>query len=838
MKLTRTVRLYAAAFAAVFFLMVQVPLLAQVTKITGKVQDASTNEPLPFVNIILKGTKAGTTTDFDGNYTLTSNVPGDSILISYIGYLTQSKPVKSNASQVINVQLQTNTVSLEVVEIRPGENPAHRIIKAVIANKELNDRERLAAYQYEVYNKIEFDMNNIPKEFRNKKVFKPVEFIFDNIDSTNKNEKPYLPLFMTESLSDYYYTRDPKHKNEIIKASKVAGVENASISQFMGEMYQKVNIYDNTILVFGKNFVSPVSDNGLFYYRYYLIDSMDVGGNWCYQVQFIPKRKQELTFKGNMWIADTTFAVKRIEMSIAEDANINFINNLSVVQEYKQLPADSVRGRGAWMLSKDRLVIDFSLKEHDKKDLEMGIYGRKTTSYKNFVINKPKGEDFYSRTENLVVEQDAYKKNDDFWANARHDSLSKNEKQIYRMVDTIQSLPVYKTWVDVVTIFVSGYKEFGNFELGPYYNMLSFNSVEGARLRLGGRTSNKFSTWYELNGYVAYGTRDEKLKYSLGFRSFVSKKPRQLVGMNYKNDYEILGQSQNAFTQDNILASIFRRSPLTKLTGIEQVEGWYDREWFSGFDTKVSFVNRIMTPLGDFRYEFLNSDNTIGFKDNIVTSELRINSRFAYDEKYVEGEFSRTSLGTKWPILQAQYGYGIKDLFGSDYSYHRVSLSIDDRFRINPIGYTDYYIEGGNIWGSLPYPLMTMHAGNETYTYDFYAYNMMNYYEFVSDRYATMYVFHHFDGFFLNKIPLMRKLKWREVVSGKVLVGTVSNKNKSMLLFPQQLYELNHGPYYEAGVGLENIFKIFRVDAMWRLSYLDHPNISKFGIRATLQVNF
>lgn len=821
----------ATLLAAAFLLVAQLPALAQVTKITGRVYDASTNEPLPFVNIVFKGTGTGTTTDFDGNFSLSSSNPSDSIIASYIGYLSQSKAVKKGAVQAVNIQLQPNTVSLDVVEIRPGENPAHRIVKAVIANKEKNDRERLDAYQYEVYNKIEFDLNNIPQEFKDRKVFKPVEFIFDNIDSTNKNEKPYLPLFMTESLSDYYYTRDPKHKKEIIKASKVAGVENASVSQFMGEMYQKVNIYDNTILVFGKNFISPISDNGLFYYRYYLIDSMMIGDSRCYQIQFLPKRKQELTFKGNMWIADTAFAVKRLEMTIAEDANINFINNLNVVQEYKK--ADS-----AWMLSKDRLVIDFSLKEHDKKDREMGIYGRKTTSYKDFVINKPLSEDFYSRTENLVVKEDAYKKNDDFWQTARHDTLSKNEQQIYKMVDTIQSLPVYKTWVDVITIFVSGYKEFGNFEFGPYYNTLSFNTVEGARLRVGGRTSNKFSRWYELNGYLAYGTKDDKFKYSLGFRSFITKKPRQMVGMNYKNDYEILGQSQNAFTQDNILASIFRRTPLSKLTGVEQVEGWYDREWFSGFNTKISFANRIMTPVGAFRYEFLNPDNEIAFKDNIITSELRINTRFAYDEKYVEGEFTRTSLGTKWPILQAQYSYGIKDLFASDYSYHRLSLSIDDRFRINPIGYTDYYIEGGKIFGKVPYPLMSIHPGNETYTYDFYAYNMMNYYEFVSDQYATMYVFHHFDGFFLNKIPLMRKLKWREVVSGKILVGRVNKENRDLLLFPQNLYSLDRGPYYEAGVGLENIFKIFRVDAMWRLSYLDNPNISRFGIRATLQVGF
>lgn len=827
-----------AITATVFFLLAFFPVFAQTTKVTGRIFDATTKEPLPFVNIVVKGTTTGTTSDFDGNYSLSFTIPADSITISYIGYVPLTKAIKKGVAQVINVELQSSAIGLEEVVINPGENPAHRIIKAVIANKDKNDREKLDAYQYEVYNKVEFDLNNIPPDFRKKKVFKPIEFIFDNIDSGKVGEKPFLPLFMTESLSDYFYRRDPRTKKEIIKASKVTGVENASVSQFMGEMYQQVNIYDNTILVFGKNFISPISDNGLLYYRYYLIDSMYIGENRCYQIQFKPRRKQELTFSGNLWIADTAFAVKRLEMTIAEDANINFINNLNVVQEYVSVPYDSASDKRAWMLSKDKLVIDFSLKEHDKKDQEMGFYGRKTTSYKDFVINKPRPDDFYSRTENLVVEAGAYQKDTEFWEAARHDSLSKTEKQIYAMVDTIQTLPVYKTWVDIITIFVSGYKVWGNFEFGPYYNTLSFNSVEGVRLRVGGRTSNKFSKWYELNGYLAYGTKDDKFKYSLGFRSFVSKKPRQMVGMNYKNDYEILGQSQNAFTQDNILASVFRRTPLTKLTGVEEVQAWYDREWFTGFNTKVSFVSRTMTPLGDFRYEFRDADGAIKVKDNIITSEVRLNTRFAYDEKYVEGEFTRTSLGTKWPIVQMQYGYGIKDLFSSDYSYHRLSLSVDDRFRINPIGYTDYYVEAGKTWGRLPYPLMVLHPGNESYVYDFYAYNMMNYYEFVSDEYASLYMFHHFDGFFLNKIPLMRKLKWREIVSGKMLVGRVSDKNRETLIFPEHLYELDRGPYYEAGVGLENIFKIFRVDAMWRLSYLDNPNISRFGIRGTIQVIF
>ncbi|MCX6297020.1 MAG: DUF5686 family protein, partial [Bacteroidetes bacterium] len=374
-----------------------------------------------------------------------------------------------------------------------------------------------------------------------------------------------------------------------------------------------------------------------------------------------------------------------------------------------------------WMMQKERLVIDFNPFPIDqKKKTVMGIYGRKTADYSNFIINKPREDKFYSVTENLKVNSDAFKKNDDFWAQHRHDSLSKNEKQIYKMVDALQSLPAYKTWIDVLTIFVTGYKVKGNFEYGPYFNMFSTNEIEGNRFRFGGRTSNQFSKWYELSGYVAYGTRDEKFKYSLGIRAFIDKKPRTMVGMYYKNDNEILGQSQNGFTTDNILASVFRITPLRNLTNVKEGYAYIDREWFPGFTTKLSFYNREMSPLGTFHYEYQKNSAETAFKESITTSEFRLLARLAYDEKFVDGEFTRTSLGTHYPIVQAQYTLGVKNLFHSDYDYHKLTINVDDRIRVSPIGYFDYVLEYGKVWNPTPYPLLQLHGGNETYIYDGY----------------------------------------------------------------------------------------------------------------------
>lgn len=828
-KLKKRGFIYYPLFVVLIILITNYQCLhAQTTKVSGKVVDINSKESLPFINIMFKGTTIGTTTDFDGNYTISTDHPTDSLVFTYIGYDRYAAKITHGKSQVLNVGLSTSTIALQEIVIKPGENPAHAILKKIIKNKPYNNREKLDYYQYEVYNKIEFDINNITDDLKKSKLIKPFNFIFDNIDSSDVTEKPFLPLFLSESLSEVYYRKKPKVTKEIIKATKVAGVENESVSQFTGDMYQNVNIYDNAVLVLGKNFTSPVSDNGLLFYRYYLIDSTFIDGKYCYQIQFKPKYKQSLCFSGNMWINDTTFAIKRLEMNMAGDANINYINTFNVVQDYTNI-------EGSWFLKKDKLVVDFILQKN-----RPGFYGRKTTSYNNFIVNKPLEEKFYSKTDNLIVAEDANSKDIDFWIANRHDSLSENEQGVYKMVDTIRTIKAFKTYQDIVQSATTGYYVMGKFELGPIYKLYSRNNIEGSRFRFGGRTSNDFSKWFELNGYLAYGIKDNKFKYGGGMRTFITKNPRQLVEFNYKKDYEIMGQSQNGFSYDNFIASAFRMRPLSNLTTIEEYNTSYSYEWFQGFENKVSFVNRIYTPAFGFKYEYLNKDNqTVESMPNIITSEIRVFARLAIDEKYLKGEFDRISLGTKWPIFSLQYSAAIKGVLKSDYTYHKINFSVSDRFRINPLGYTDYIIDAGKIYGNLPFPLLEIHGGNETYFYDPYAYNMMRFYEFVSDEYASLSLTHHFDGFFLNKIPLMRKLKWREVVSGKALIGAVSNNvNKEILIMPTGLYTLNGKPYYEAGLGVENILRVLRFDVLWRLSHLDSPGVSKVGFRGTLQFIF
>lgn len=796
------------------------------TEISGSITDAQTGEALPFVNVAFKNGRVGTTTDENGRYSINTNFPTDSIIASYVGYVVQTRAVVRNKKQVIDFQLNPAEIALQEFTVyAPEENPSHALLRKILANKKFNNKEKLDAYQYEVYTKIEFDLNNFSDKFRNRRVFKPFSFVFDKVD-TSENGKPYLPMVLSETLSDYYHRSKPTSQKEFIKASRVSGIENESVSQFTGDMYQDINIYDNFIVLFGKNFVSPLANSALLYYKMYIVDSANFDGHKCYKVSFEPRRKQELVMVGNFWVVDSVFAIREVDMEIAAGANLNYVDEMYIKQEFREV-ADSV-----WMITKENLVVDFNL-----TDKSMGFFGRKTSTYKNFVINRPKDDGFYT-ADNLIVADDATGKNDAYWQDARHEQLSATEEGIYEMVDSVKNLPAFRTYVDIVTMFVTGYKKWGLFELGPYFTTYSFNAIEGSRVRFGGRTSNKFSTKLELNGYLAYGFKDESFKYGGGFRYLFAKHPRQMVSMAYKNDLEQLGQSSNAFRTDNIVASVFRRAPFDQLTRIEETKGAYDVEWFPGLSNRLALTHRKFYPAGSLEYAYVNNDGTRSTLDRITTTELSFYTRFAYNEKFVSGEMDRVSLGTKYPVIQLQYTLGVKDWWGSDYGYHKLNLNIRHYFYVGPFGYTVYIADAGKIWGRLPYTLLELHQGNETYTTDEYAFNMMNYFEFVSDQYASLTLTHHFEGYFFNRVPLFRKLKWREVISAKGLVGSLERANSDVLIFPDGMSDLSQ-PYLEASMGIENIFKIIRIDLFRRFTYLDHgDNIPKLGIRGNLSVMF
>lgn len=798
---------------------------SQKTIVEGKVIDISTNEVIPFVNISFANSQIGTVTDNDGSFYIETAKKLDTISVVCIGYASQLIKIKTSVSQFINVALVPTDFTLGTVTVVPGENPAHPLFRNIIENKAKNNPEKLGYFHCEVYNKLQIDLNNITDKFKSRKAFNKFQFVFELEDSSAEMGKSYLPVFLSENYSHYYYQQKPERKKEIVMASKISGIENKSYTEFTGQMYIDINFYQNYVNVFGKQFVSPISNSGLFVYKYLLKDSAFIDNKWCYHIAFKPKRKQERTFYGDFWVNDSTWGIKKINARISEDANINYVKDLIINQEYSYF-SDSI-----WFKTKDDLFADINI-----ADKAQGFFGRKLTVYKNLDFNIPDIDNFFSSTqvEEAIVSDTSDNTNKEQWNALRPERLTEEQEKIYEVVDSVKTVPLFRTVTDLIYMLAYGYYLYKDFEFGPYFKTYSFNPIEGNRFRFGGRTSNEFSTKIMLSGFLAYGTKDQKFKYGAGALYMFKKNPRLALELFYEDDMYLLGQSVNAFSEDNILASILAIRPNDNLLQTERYRLTLEKEWFTGLLTTFRFFYGNILPSEKIPFQSTTLNQTY---NKLETTEISIISRFAFNEKIIRGEFERVSLGSVYPILSLELTSGLKNVFSSDFDYFRLRFNINHLFDTKPIGYFKYAVSFGKIWGNIPFPLLVLHEGNETYALDQEAYNLMNYYEFASDFYQSVYLEHHFQGFFLNKIPIFRKLKWREILYTKFVNGSIRTQNENLWDFPTTLNEIKT-PYFEAGFGIENIFKIIRIDAIWRLSNLQNQDIQKFGIRAKLQLIF
>lgn len=803
-------------------------VFSQVTRVRGIILDESNNEVIPFVNVAFQNTTIGTITSFNGEFFLETRYPSDTLIVSYVGYKAKHLKINKGAFQELKIMLEPESIELNEVVVKPGENPAHPILRKIIANRDKNDPERFESFQYEVYNKMEMDINNITEDYKQKKAFKQFQFIFDFVDTSAITGQTFLPVFIIESLSDFYYSKSPEKRKEIIKANKISGVENDMISDFTGQMYLDFNIYRNTVPIMRHQMISPISRFGLMYYKYYLIDSAYRGDSWCYNISFKPRRKQEATFTGHFWVADTTWALESYKVTMTEDMNINWVKHFIAEQSYTKVNDTS------WFPKKQELFIDFVITNKD-----YGLFGRKTTNYSNIVLNPKYDADFFNGqlSEETVLLDHASKFSVNEWDSLRPETLTKRESDIYKMIDSIQEVPLYQNIITLVNTFVTGYWIKGPVEIGPYYTLYSFNPIEGSRFKFGAQTSNAVSTKLQVGGHIAYGTRDHQIKYGGHVLYIFNKNPRRSVGINYKHDYEQLGVSNYAFLSDNILSSIFAREQNDKLTKVNSVSSFYEHEWFQGVSNTIWFTNKHVYPSETVPFVHIDENSDTLIYNKLSTSEIKLNTRIAYNEKFVLGEFNRMSLGTTYPVVNINFTIGLQGVFDSDYSYYKLDVNVEDKIKLSTFGMLRYNIVAGRIFGEAPFPFLQLHEGNQTFAFDDYAFNLMNYYEFVSNQYASLMLENHFMGMFLNHMPLMRKLKWREVAHFKILIGDLKQRETDYIAFPENLDDLNT-PYMEAGVGVENIFKFFRVDAIWRLSYLDKPDILPFGVFAKMQVRF
>lgn len=811
--------------------------------IKGRVSDADTGEGLPFSNVYFPGTSIGTSTDVDGYYELSVTELMDSLAASAIGFKPLTRALRQAPEQELNFALEASELTLTEIVVIAGENPANAIVKGIIKNKENNRLESLDAYQYESYAKVELDFEKIPEGIRKTKLMEPFEFVFESIDSTS-DEKPFLPIYINEALTEVYYSKVAGKTASLVKAQRASGTDNTNFIEFVKKIHAPFSVYDNWINVLDKPFVSPFSDAGLSYYEYYILDSAYISGQWSYKLKFKPRRKQENTFFGDFWVADTTFSVQRLNMRMSPDVNINLVTRIIIFQEFEF-------SEQHWLPSKQKMIVDFSPSENAP-----GMIARRTETLRDFRLNPADIQQNFLKKEKGIPPPPPLINDEAYWQSVRHEPLTKTESAIYAIVDSIKNVPVYKTYVQVAETVLGGYFTFGKIQVGPYFSVFSNNQVEGSRLRLGIRTSDEFSKNMRLSAYAAYGFKDEKWKYGTEFIWILNRLPWTTIGAARRRDISLNSENSEEFQESNLFTGFLRRDIFLKLINVEETKVYYERYWKNGFSNRVTILHRFMDPYGDmgdggFKYAFLN--NPGGAADQvdttINTTEVVLKMRYAPGETFLGEQFDRVSAGTKKPVLEAQYTLGVNGLFGGNYRYHKLSLSLRHWFNVGPAGWFSYRAKVGTTYGTVPFLLLEVHPGNEALFMSRAVFNTMNRYEFASDTYASLIVEHHFDGFFLNHIPLLRKLKWREVVIFKAVMGGMSANNREANRLnawsPQSGADVYTGfrspsskPFLEAGVGIENIFQIIRVDALWRLNYLDNPEASRFTLVFGAYFNF
>jgi hypothetical protein len=819
-----------------------------VTVIQGKIIDKHNKEPLPFVTITFKGTRIGTTSDFEGNFKLKTIQKVDSIKVSYVGYKTYVRSVNYGQTQTFNIEMSEASSELKAITVRVGINPALRIVNNARNNKDANNQENLKAYQYDSYNKVDVSLNNVSDEMKNRTMFKPIKGLFDTAFQMKNEEGKYiLPLFINETFSQFYYNKIPSKNKEVMLASSTTGIgvgDKSFIADLMGTSLQSFNFNENFVRILAKDFISPLSNVCHRYYVYTLLDSSIENGKKNYKLKLNLKSEQDLGFLGHMWIEEGTWALTRIDVEISENANINFIDRIKLQQELKQTTA------GPFIPFKNRMIIDVS----ELTSKSSGMIAKFYNSASNIVVNDPKEISFYDR---LIerAEEETLEKDSNFWISKRPEAFTNIERKMFNMVDSIKNLPAIQTYIDVVRLVVEGYKRIGGFDWGPYVFLYGYNNVEGNRLRLGFRTNHFFSKQWIFKTHLAYGFKDQRFKYGLSVDYITNRRDWTIWSASYRDDYDILGitndfgpgnNTSNVFQAISIFADGIRlnRTQEFKLGLFKQ----FNRDWSYRVGAQINNFE----PLGDFVFAYrTNEKNSDSLKNNFTNAQASVELRFAYKELLVvRGNDRIRMVRSRFPILVFNYTHGFKGILQSDFDYNKLQLNIFHHANTSIFGTADYWITVGKIWGKLPYPLLDVARGNQVILYSDFNYSLMNFYEFISDEYIHLTYIQHFEGLFLNKIPVVKNWKWRNFAFVKAAYGGMSEEDKALL--PEKnakgisLNKINsfsnNIPYVEVGYGFENIFRILSINMVHRLTYLEsvpnYPSPRRWGINVGLKFQF
>ena len=790
------------------------------TSASGIVKDSITGEPLPFVSVYFDGSTIGAMTDDNGTFTLQNNQGYTKLAAASLGYDTKFidlKPGKKNDN--LEVLLKPTAFEISEVVVKPKrekytrkDNPAVELIKKVIAHKNDNRIEAKPEYQTEVYEKLSLSLDNFNPNLDKNKFLKKFKFIKNYLDTSEFNGKPILTVSVRENLSDFYYRKSPKAEKTIVRAKRMQGIDKTlddggGITSNLEEIFKSINIFDNNIPILLNRFVRPLSSTlATTYYHYYIMDTLDVGGDKCVDLAFVPANSESYGFTGRLYITlDGNYAVKKVLLNTPANINLNWVDKLRIEQEFKQMP-DST-----WVLDQENTFVNFYVVKGTQQ-----LYAHQLRNYDNYNFNVQNADSVFGLLGALHVLPEATAQPDTFWTHNRPIPLKEKEDALKDLLGQLRKVPAFNAIIKTAEILITGYiptandKKVTKFDFGPMNTTFSANHLEGFRMRVGGMTTANLNPYWFASGYLAYGTNDRKIKYNLKLtHSFTKKEYHEgenpVNNLSFIQEYDVYTPGQDfLFTsKDNIFVAWKVGEPVTKMQYIRKSVLQYEKEWLNGLTWKSWIMNQNNEAAGTLQYIKRDESGNLYHIKDFTTSEIGTQLRFAPGERAYNGRSGKESvfnLSKDAPVFKLSHQLGIKGVLGGDYNYNHTEISAEKRIWLSSFGHIDAQVKAGKVWDKVPFPLLILPNTNQSITIQPEAFHMMNALEFVTDQYVSFNATYYLKGWILNRIPGIKWLRLREVLSFNMIYGGLTDKNNPTLtpglfLLPDGTQPLGSTPY-------------------------------------------
>ena len=824
-----------------FLIVLALPLAAQTTRVHGIVRDGETGKPLPFVGIYFDGTTIGISTDLDGKYSLETRSPEAKVLTaSLLGYLSISKQVTQGAFTEIDFTLMPDPKQLTAATVKPDDRYIKSILRRLDRSLSANDPDNAPDWNSRLYTRIELDATNTEDLFKLGVMEKNLGYIRSYSDTSAITGKPFIPVLISENLSDLYHNQAPAYNREVMRASRISGVKQDNVlRQFTGSYLLKTSFYKNSISVFNLDIPNPASSFANVFYNYYLVDSLQVDGRKTYVLRFHPKKLvTSPTLDGEFHIDAEDFGIQSVHARLSDASNVNWLRHVNYDISYRRLPD------GRWFYEDEKLFVDASITLNDNSRI-LSFLVHRQMHYEEPTF-EPTPEKDVKEVDNPVVMRSVVQGDDSFWKEARPFTLSKREQGIYDMVDELQQRTFYKVSEEIIRSLITGYIPVDPWkvEFGPWSGTVIRNEMAGWRLQVGGRTRKELTEKLRVGGYVAYGFKSHTIGWLGTAEVMFNRETTRKLTVLAQDDFVQFGSGAGLVSNQNLFASLFPRSSLTdRQSRVRKFQFLYDHEFSPNVNTQLEWTS--MRVWHNELVPFILPGEPGRVQESFSVNQLRAAFRFSWEERVNRGPFIKAYLFTKYPVVELAFTGGFKGITKDDIGYFRTDLNVSWRTPSSAIGFGRLNLDAGFISGSVPYPMLKLHEGNQTYFMDRGAFSLMDYYEFIGDRWIQGYYEHNLNGLILGMLPGIKKLDLREVLTARFAWSAYSQWDKAPFLLPPganindkgEYEDLSRIPYVEVGVGISNILRVLRVDAFWRLTH-QREKRSNFTINVGFDVEF